>query len=172
MTESIFVQSKIYEISPLIEAEEEMQSIIRCSLNNPFHIVTRIIDTTIPFIFINCLVRITLSFGSTPIVFFYNTLFLFRIITLADALQYLAHIWKRRASLWVWLFLLDRLRGSITQNIKIGGEIFIAETYNQLFRYSAFLNRLFDIVNLTANFSKVCSLCAFPKHSVFISLNL
>ena len=69
----------------------------------------------------------------------------------------------------MWPFLYNWLRSSVPQNIKIGGKVFIAKADDQLFRNCTLLYGLFDIRNLAANFSKIRSLCAFSKHSVFIS---
>ena len=80
MTERIFVQTEIDKISSLIEAEEEVYPVIGGSLYDPLHIIPGIIDSTVLFILVHFLNGITLGFSSAPIVFFYNALFLFRMI--------------------------------------------------------------------------------------------
>ena len=45
MAESIFVQTKIYEISALVKAKQKMQAIVGSTFDNPFHIVTSVIDS-------------------------------------------------------------------------------------------------------------------------------
>src|SRR5699024_926420 len=107
---------------------------------------------------------------SATIVFLYNTLFLFGIVTFTNSLQYFAHVGEGCVSLWTRSFLGYRLSCAIAKNIKIRCQILIAETNNQFLGNRALLNCLFYLRNLTADFSNICTLFSLSKYRALVAL--